>query len=75
MHIRVKCFATLDKHQPANPERFPIDRGETVAQVMARLGVPADQVHVIFVNSRSAPRDTVLQDGDKLGLFPAVGGG
>ncbi len=75
MNIRVKCFATLDTFQPEDPENFPISEGETVAQVMERLGVPAQEVHVIFVNSRHVDPDTVLKHGDKLGLFPAVGGG
>lgn len=75
MHITVKCFATLDKFQPEDSEHYPLNPGDTVASVMDRLGVPRDEVHVIFVNNRSQKPDTVLKDGDRVGLFPAVGGG
>ncbi len=42
---------------------------------MKRLDIGEDEVHLIFVNSARAGLDTELKDGDRLGLFPAVGGG
>ncbi len=75
MHVTLKCFATLGPHQPADAERFPIREGETVAEVIQRLGIADDEVRIIFVNSKTVPAATVLADGDRVGLFPAVGGG
>ncbi|MCM0756770.1 MoaD/ThiS family protein [Desulfovibrio aminophilus] len=75
MHISVRCFAQLVTHQPENPERFPLADGETVGQVMERLGLPEAEVKLIFVNGVKGETGTVLRDGDRLGLFPAVGGG
>ena len=37
--------------------------------------VNADEVHIILINGVSSPPDRVLGEGDRLGLFPAVGGG
>ena len=73
MRIDVKCFATLAEFQP--DEAMELPEGTTVAQAMDTLAVPPQEVAVIFVNGRGATPDTVLSQGDRLGLFPAVGGG
>lgn len=75
MHISVRCFAQLVTNQPENPEHFPVADGETVGRVMERLGLPETEVKLIFVNGVKAGTGTLLRDGDRLGLFPAVGGG
>ena len=75
MHITVKCFATFRGFQPEDGENFPISDGETVGAVIDRLGIPKDQLRLVFVNSTHSSLDTVLNDGDTLGFFPAIGGG
>lgn len=47
----------------------------TVASALSAVGLEEKDVKLIFVNSKSAGLDTVLADGDQLGIFPAVGGG
>ncbi|MFW5791222.1 MAG: MoaD/ThiS family protein [Desulfohalobiaceae bacterium] len=42
---------------------------------MQRLGIDTREVKLIFVNNKSASRTTLLEEGDTVGLFPAVGGG
>ncbi len=49
--------------------------GATVADIVANLDLPKEQVKLIFINGRKAELSTVLQEGDRLGLFPPVGGG
>lgn len=75
MKIILKCFATLAPHLPENSDDFPIEQNETVASVARRIGIDPDEINLIFVNSARAYLETKLQDGDRLGLFPAVGGG
>lgn len=75
MGIEIKCFATLKKHEPDNADDYPLQAGDTVATVMERLGIPADQVTLMFINSARAYPESELSDGDRLGLFPPVGGG
>lgn len=74
MRVTIKCFATLTPHTPAG-DVWEQDTLGTVADLMIELGVPADQVKLIFVNGRSVEADTQLADGDRVGLFPPVGGG
>ena len=75
MTIVVKCFASLAGFQPADAEAFPIAAGETVAQVMTRLGIPEGGAALIFVNHVHRKAESVLKDGDTVGFFPPIGGG
>ena len=75
MGIEIKCFATLAKFLPENGDDYPIEPGETIRSLIAKLGMPEKEVTLMFINSlRSAP-DSELKDGDRVGLFPPVGGG
>ena len=75
MTIVVRCFASLARFQPADAEAFTISEGETVAQVMARLGIPEGGAALIFVNNVHRKPETVLMGGDAVGFFPPIGGG
>jgi sulfur-carrier protein len=49
--------------------------GTTVGELVERLELQADQVKVVFVNHRIRQDGYELQDGDRVGIFPPVGGG
>lgn len=74
MALTVKCYATLAAHTPAGG-LFELAPGLTVAGLLAALGLAPDEVKVAFVNGLHAGLDQELKDGDRVGLFPAVGGG
>ena len=74
--VKVNLYATLREHIGGAPStEVEIEPGQTVEQVLQRLGVPAGQTRIIFVNNRAAELSHVLQGGEKLGIFPAIGGG
>ncbi len=77
--VRVKLFATLRRHYPdlgiGEAMEVELPDGATVGQLMERLGLPADQVKVVFVNGVVRGEDHPLADGDEVGIFPPVGGG
>lgn len=73
MRLTVKCFATLYTFEPAPDKTF--QDGATVRDVIDELGIPVDDVRIIFINGRGSELDAELKDGDRLGLFPPVGGG
>ena len=75
MRIEIKCFATLNHFTPDNPDAYEVPDGATTEAVMRGLGMDPVDVKMIFVNGLHQDLDTVLEDGDRLGLFPAVGGG
>ncbi len=75
MKIQVKCYATLAHHQPGNGERFSVESGTSVADLLEVLGMTPEAVKVVFVNGKHVGQDFVLSEEDRVALFPAVGGG
>jgi len=78
MQIEVRLYATLRRcalAAAAGVLTVDMPEGGTAADVIAKLGINADEVHILMVNGVSSPLTRVLAEGDRLGLFPAVGGG
>ena len=79
MIVHVRLFATLRRQYPnlGVGEAMPVELpdGATVEQLVKHLRLPAAEIKVIFVNSVTQQRGHVLDDGDQVGVFPAVGGG
>lgn len=75
MGIEIKCFATLAKFLPENKDDYPIEVGETVRSLVQKLDIPEKDVTLIFINSLRSELDSEIVDGDRVGLFPPVGGG
>ncbi|MCF8039848.1 MAG: MoaD/ThiS family protein [Desulfohalobiaceae bacterium] len=75
MEIQVKCYATLSSYQPEEAEHFPIAPGESVLSLLKRLGLDKSEVKVVFVNGKHAAGEQRLAHGDRVAVFPAVGGG
>ncbi|RLC63422.1 MAG: MoaD/ThiS family protein [Chloroflexi bacterium] len=77
--VYVRLFATLCRHFPnlklgeAMPVELP--EGATVGQLVEHLGLPADEVKVVFVNGIVRGVEGPLAAGDEVGIFPPVGGG
>jgi len=75
MGIELKCFATLAKFLPENGDDYPVESGETVRSLVNKLGMPEKDVTLIFINAVRSNLDSEVNDGDRVGLFPPVGGG
>nr|WP_321257468.1 MoaD/ThiS family protein [uncultured Pseudodesulfovibrio sp.] len=75
MGIELKCFATLAKFLPENGDDYPIETGETVRSLVGKLGMPEKDVTLIFINAVRSNLDSEINNGDRVGLFPPVGGG
>lgn len=79
MSVHVKLSTTLRAfapgYNPLNGLHVDIPPGTTAENLALRLGLPLEQIKIIMINGRHADPDTPLQDGDRIGFFPAVGGG
>ncbi len=75
MQIQLKLFATLRAYTPDNAEAYPIEPGMTVQDIITRLDIPIGEAKLVFVNSTRRDFDATLDDGDRVGIFPPVGGG
>ena len=77
MNVDLKCFATLVNENSCdfkNSQPYHLTEGQTVGDLVDKAGIEKKDVKVAFVNSKIVEFDTVLTDGDRVGLAPAVGG-
>ena len=77
MKVNLKCFAQLVKEQvcdykESTPHELP--EGSTVSDLIERLGLPREEIKVIFVNNTIVSAGTVLRNGDNVALAPVTGG-
>jgi len=77
MNIGLKCFATLADadtcdYKNSTPKTLP--DGSTVRKLLIQEAIHEKDVKLIFVNGQKASLDTVLKNGDQVGLSPPVGG-
>lgn len=75
MNIEIKCFATLADYAPEDGILSGLPPAASPRLIMDLLGIPEEEVKIIFINGIHAAADAALAHGDRLGLFPAVGGG
>ena len=80
MKIDLKLFASFarfmpDKTDGGSPPGTEIRDGITVRELLEELKIPADEVKIVFLNGIHAKGDEIIQEGDRLGIFPPVAGG
>ncbi|MGX9364855.1 MoaD/ThiS family protein [Desulfoplanes sp. PS50] len=75
MQVDVQCFATLASYGPAHGS-MDVSEGARIQELLEHLGVPAKEVRLVFVNGKvQADWSYQIQPGDRVGIFPPVGGG
>ena len=77
MNVNLKCFSTLVNAESCDyreSQAYRLTEGQTVGDLVDKAGIEKKEVKIAFVNSKIVDFDTVLADGDRVGLAPAVGG-
>ncbi len=79
IRVEVRLHASLERIRPGLKagEELPLElrEGTTVEQMVEALDIPKKGIHLVVVNGRTRPLDHPLSDGDRVALFPPVGGG
>ena len=75
IHVQIKLFASLLEKLPESSDRFPVEAGTTVAGLADMLEIDHQDAKLIFINGRKGTLASILSEGDRVGLFPPVGGG
>ena len=79
MTVQLNLYASLSRYLPEGTNGksciMDLEEGATIKEILDQLRVPMDTVKIIFLNGIHATGDAVLEDGDKLGVFPPVAGG
>jgi molybdopterin converting factor small subunit len=79
MQVEVRLYATLRRQAPTDAVTgvfsVNVSAGSTIIELLRTIQVDPDEVHMIMVNGISVTFEQVLSEGDRVGLFPPVGGG
>lgn len=80
--VEVRLFADLRKKvnqdltgEPSKPFHVKIEQGHNLEELLKILGIPDDTAVITLVNGLRQPQSYELQNKDRVGLFPPVGGG
>jgi len=79
VNVDVRLFATLADAfavRPGDVMPTSLLDGATIDTLIEFLGIDPQAVHLVMVKGRIVhDRSRALSDGDRVGLFPPVGGG
>lgn len=78
MSVHVKLSSSLRRYMPDYRPSMGIyadGAGLTGAGLALSLGIPLREIRFVMVNGHLKPMQTLLETGDKIAYFPAIGGG
>ena len=78
MLLQVRLYATLRRYQPSIAKgilTIDMPAASSVAEVVKHLAIDPAEIHIVMVNGIGSELDRILVDDDRVGLFPALGGG
>lgn len=79
IRVEVRLYASLEKVRPGlkagEPFSVELEATTTIKQLVETLGIAPQSVQLIFVNGVVRELDYVLSSGDRVALFPPIGGG
>ena len=73
--IQLRLFATLREFEPPSSENYSIEQGISIRELLEQLELPAAKARLIFINGIKADLAATLKGGERVGIFPPVGGG
>ena len=73
--IQLELQTSLKRYLPVARESFPIEPGLRVRDLLAQLGIPEYEVNLVFINGVLAHLDPPLNGGERVVLYPPLGGG
>ena len=79
MAVTLILSSTLRKYvpdyDPVKGLEVVTEAGTTISDLLSRFGIPQKEVKIAMVNGVKVGLETKLEGDERVGLFPAVGGG
>lgn len=79
MRILVKLSTTLRDCVPGYDAEaglsLDMPEGTSVRELARHIHVPPEEIKIVMINGCQSEGSDTLRDGDRVALFPAVGGG
>jgi molybdopterin converting factor small subunit len=73
--IELRLFATLAIKTPPDALEYNIEPGLSVAGLLEKLKISPEEAKLVFINGVRCELSTALSGGERVGIFPPVGGG
>jgi molybdopterin synthase sulfur carrier subunit len=74
--ISISLYATLRKKRSDLANRGPVTtKAGTIGELLDEIQIPKDEAAMVFVNEKRAVLESEVQDGDRVSIFPILGGG
>jgi molybdopterin converting factor small subunit len=74
MQVTIKLNASLRQHGRCVSNNgillLEMEENVTTREVVQKLGIPLEKVKMIILNGIGATLDSILNDGDRIALFP-----
>lgn len=67
--------ACVPDYSPAHGVVFELEGASGARDLAVKLRLPLDEIKIVMVNGRRVSLEQIVQDGDRVAFFPAVGGG
>jgi molybdopterin converting factor small subunit len=74
-HIQIKLFANLQPFMPKTGETYRINPGISISNLLEQLNIPQEKAKLVFIDGIKANLSSTLDGGERVGIFPPVGGG
>ncbi len=79
IQLEVRLFANLRDYHPeigrGDSLHIKLDDHARMSDLIAQLKVPRKEISMMMVNGKHVKEDHPLKDGDRVGIFPLIGGG
>jgi sulfur-carrier protein len=74
--IEIKLFASLKKYLPPDSAcRCSVEPGTPLSALLDQLCIPEDELKLIFIDGVKQDARVLLHGGERVGVFPPIGGG
>lgn len=73
--IELRLFASLAIKMPPDALEYNIEPGLSVAELLEKLKISPEEAKLVFVNGVRCELNAALSGGERVGIFPPVGGG
>lgn len=79
MQVEVRVFAGLEMYIPGarfgEPIYVALSPDTAGRELIRKLNIPEEQVFSFMINGVQKKLDDTMADGDRISIFPPVGGG
>jgi len=75
MKVNVRLFASIRKFSEKDNLNIDIEEGSSVKDLLFKVGIPQDEPLLVIINEHTRGKESLLQEGDAICLFPVIAGG